>query len=93
MEIGEYIAEHDSSVRARYVLDQIESRINGLREFPNRGPLVDELLSLGVSDFREATVRPYRIFYEVTGHEVHVHLIADGRRNMEALLVRRLLDA
>lgn len=91
--IGAYIAEHHSSVRARYVLDQIEDRVSGLADLPNRGPIVSELLTVGISDFREVSFRPYRIIYEVTDNEVHVHLIADGRRDMNTLLMRRLLQA
>jgi toxin ParE1/3/4 len=35
---------------------------------------------------------PYRVIYRVLGNVVHVFLIADGRRDMQTLLHRRLLD-
>ncbi len=37
--------------------------------------------------------KPYRIIYRVTEDDVYVLVIADGRRNMRALLERRLLQA
>ncbi|HET8610135.1 MAG TPA: hypothetical protein VFM11_10375 [Burkholderiales bacterium] len=33
------------------------------------------------------------MIYRVTGHRVVIYLIADGRRDMQSLLARRLLGA
>lgn len=92
-EIGQYIVRNESLSRAEYVLDQLEQRLDSLSELPNRGPYVRELLSMGVENFREVHVRPFRIIYEVSDGVVDVHLIADGRRDMRTLLMRRLLQA
>lgn len=35
--------------------------------------------------------KPYRLVYRVAGERVYVYLIADGRRDMQSLLARRLL--
>lgn len=51
-----------------------------------------KLSSLGVREYREVFFKPYRIVYRVSKQTVYVYLIADGRRNMEVLLNRRLLD-
>ena len=37
--------------------------------------------------------RPYRIIYRVIENNVYVLVIADGRRDMQSLLQRRLLQA
>jgi len=50
-------------------------------------------LALGILDYREVFFKSYRIIYPITGNAVHVMLIADERRNMLALLPRRLLSA
>ena len=44
-------------------------------------------------EYREVFFTPYRIIYRVAGSDVHVLVIADGRRDMRALLERRLLQA
>ena len=41
----------------------------------------------------EDLFKPYRVIYRVLGNVVHVFLIADGRRDMQTLLQRRLLDS
>lgn len=91
--IGFYIAEHESISRSLDVVDQIETRISSLVQFPERGSYVNELLDQRVRRHRQVMSGPYRIVYTVTNAEVIVHLIADGRRDMRTLLLRRLLGA
>jgi toxin ParE1/3/4 len=50
-------------------------------------------LSLGIREYREVFFKPYRIIYRVMDKNVYVLLIVDGRRDMQSLLQRRLLDA
>jgi len=91
-ELDAYITEHDSSAAAENVLGKIEEAIATLSEFPERGTYPQELSSLGVHEYREIFFKPYRIVYRVSKRTVYIYLIADGRRNMEVLLSRRLLD-
>ncbi len=50
-----------------------------------------ELERIGLLEFREARFKPYRIVCEVVRRTVCVHAILHGRREIEELLVRRLL--
>jgi len=90
-EIAEYIAAHDSVERALDVVTKIERSFAALETLPNRGVHPKELLDYGNRDFREIYFKPYRIIYRVLEREVVIVLIADGRRDMQALLMRRLL--
>lgn len=92
-EIDDYIVAADSPQNADRVLDQIERRFKSLGEFPERGTFPRELLKLGIRDFREVHYKPYRIIYRIQGRNVYILLIADGRRDMQSLLGRRLLRA
>jgi toxin ParE1/3/4 len=92
-EIYDYVAEHDAPAKADYVLKRLEKIINGLSRFPSRGTYPRELLAVGIRDYREAFFKPYRVIYRTTGPKVYVYLIADGRRDMQTLLLRRLLTA
>jgi toxin ParE1/3/4 len=89
-EIIEWIARNDSPENALYVLDQIEEKTNSLVYQPERGAVPLELRCLGVDKFREIFFKPYRIIYHIRDQRVVVNLIADGRRDMTALLQRRL---
>ena len=92
-EIYTYIRRHDSPGSANYVLGEIERAFQGLSEHPERGAYPRELLELGIREYREVFFKPYRVIYRVTGDNVYVLVIADGRRDMRALLLRRLLHA
>jgi len=92
-EIHDWIALHDSPSSAAHVEDRILAAVAALGRYPNRGAHPKELLALGVRDFRETFFKPYRIIYSVQGKRVDVYLVADGRRDMQALLSRRLLGA
>ena len=89
----QYIARHDAPGRAEHVLTSIEKALGSLAESPDRGVYPKELVSLGIRDYREIFFKPYRVIYRVEGDRVYVFLIADGRRDMQALLQRRLMDA
>ena len=92
-QLYDYIAEHDALDKAEYVLGKIEKAFKSLSDSPNRGAYPGELLALGIKEYREIFFKPYRIIYRVGEKQVFVLLIVDGRRDMQALLERRLLEA
>ena len=92
-ELYDYISVNDSPRKADYVLKQIEKSFSALSEFPGRGVHPKELLKLGIREYREIFFKPYRIIYRIMKKNVYVLLIVDGRRDMQALLQRRLLEA
>lgn len=90
-DIDDYISEHDSSERTDCVLSMIEEQLLNLADLPDRGVYPKELSLLGIREYREVFFKPYRIIYRVIGNSVYVYVIADGRRDMRALLSRRML--
>jgi len=91
IEIYRYIALHDSSENADYVLNQLESHCSRLTELPERGHVPPELDRIGVTNYREVYFKPYRVIYEAIRQDVFIHCILDGRRDMPSLLQRRLI--
>ena len=90
-ELHEYIAAHDTPANAAHVLGRIGKVLQSLAAFPQRGPHPKELLALGIRDYRQSFFKPYRLIYRIVGRRVYVYLIADGRRDLQALLARRLI--
>jgi len=86
-----YITEFDCIANADRVLDELMKLADGLSRFPERGGHPKELIGLGIKEYRQTFFKPYRLIYRVLGHQVILHLIADGRRNMQSLLAQRLL--
>ncbi len=90
-DLSSYLAEYDSPRNADYVLDRLLEVTGSLATSPERGSLPKELRSLGIREYRQAFFKPYRVIYRVIDKQVIVYLIADGRRDMQNLLARRLL--
>jgi toxin ParE1/3/4 len=88
-----YIAEHDSLASADHVLDRLVKATEALKSSPERGSFVNELRSLGISEYRQMFFKPYRLVYRVHSKQVVIYLVTDGRRDMGSLLARRLLGA
>ena len=92
-DIHGHICNRHSQSEADYVLERIESAFSSLSEHPHCGSYPKELLDVGIREYREVFFKPYRIIYRVIESNVYVLLIADGRRDMQTLLQRRLLEA
>jgi len=90
--LHDYITEYRSRGQADELLDALLERIDTLERFPERGAVPKELAALGITEFRQLLLPPYRLIYRVMATAVFVSVIADGRRDMQALLQRRLLS-
>jgi toxin ParE1/3/4 len=88
----EYIFYNDSPVKAAYVYDRIKDTIHTLNHTPERGHAPKELALIGVYEYLEIYFKPYRIIYRINKNEVVIHCILDGRRDLEDLLHKRLLQ-
>ena len=92
-ELHDYIAEFDSPKSAERVLDRLLAVAETLAHSPERGSPPKELRSLGIDEFRQVFFKPYRVIYRVIGRRVYIYVIADGRRDVQALLTHRLLNS
>jgi len=90
--IHAYLAENRSDDAADALLEEFERRIEALERLPSRDVIPRELENLGIREFRQVLLGPYRIVYRIGAAKVFVLVIADGRRHMQALLERRLLS-
>ncbi len=87
------MSEFDCVANANHVLDELTDVVESLSKFPERGRYPKELVGLGIKEYRQTFFKPYRAIYRVTGSQVIIYLIADGRRDMQSVLARRLLAA
>jgi toxin ParE1/3/4 len=95
-EIVAFVAHNDSPARADALLTRLLATAQTLATAPQRGSVPHELQALGMRAYRQTTFKPYRLIYTVQQQPrpaVFIVVIADGRRDMGALLQRRLLAA
>ena len=91
-EVVSFIAM-DSELEAERVVRRLEARAETLESSPGRGRVVPELARFGMRTWRELVVRPYRLVYRIEGKTVNVLAVFDGRRDLEDILLERLLRA
>lgn len=90
-DIYHFIAVQDGIPAADQILEKLEATCSSLADLPGRGNVPKELQELGITEFRELHFKPYRIFYRLMDDKVVVHSVLDGRREMQSLLLRRLI--
>jgi toxin ParE1/3/4 len=90
-DIYRHVAINDSVISADRVLGGLEKTMSGLAKMPARGNVPKELHRIGITEFREAHYKPYRIIYRIEERRVVIYCVADGRRDMQSLIRRRLL--
>lgn len=98
-------AESDLRELRRYIRQRFgaavwdESRVALRKAFvrlashPCAGHLPDELAALNLVQYRQVMVGMNRIIYELRDRTVYVHVVCDTRRDLRAVLLRRLLGA
>jgi addiction module RelE/StbE family toxin len=89
-EIISYIAR-DNPRTALKILEKVEARIDTLDHFPHRGGYVPELFKRNIKDYRQLLESPWRIIYRIDENVVDVLLIIDSRRNVQDVLMERLI--
>src|SRR5260221_13705699 len=83
----------ESPLRADAVVGRIIARVESLDRSPERRRTPKELRSIGDRTWRELQEPPWRILYRIVGTKVEVHGVLDGRRDLDDILLERLLEA
>lgn len=90
LQIVSYLKCH-SPQAASAVYVSIKEKALELDRFAERGRIVPELQSQGVFHYRELIVANWRLIFKIVGKTVFVVAVLDSRRNLEDILLQRLL--
>jgi len=81
----------DNPGNALQILKTIKQKTSNLYTLPERGRIVSELQDQGIHIYRELVVAPWRIIYRISDTTVFVLSVIDARRNVEDILLDRLI--
>jgi toxin ParE1/3/4 len=90
-DIYAYATDTISSAYANQVVDTLIEKVKTLQIFPERGNIPQELVAFGQNEYRQLVSAPYRMLYRIVDEAVFISAVVDGRRNIPALLLRRLV--
>ncbi len=82
----------NSPDEALEILERLRTKAATLFTFPKKGRVVPELLKQGVSQYRELVIPPWRLIYRIGDNKVFVLSLLDSRRNLEDILLRRMIE-
>lgn len=89
-QIMDYIAI-DSPDDALRILQKIRHSVSDLQTMPGRGRILPELKEQGIHIYRELVLSPWRVIYRISDTTVFVVSVIDSRRNVEDILLDRLI--
>jgi len=89
-EIVAFIAA-ENLLAASSLFAKVKSRCSKLSVDPERNRIVPDLKDLGVSNYREIILKPYRILHKISDSTIYVIALVDSRRTIEYFLFQRLI--
>ncbi|MGY0633676.1 type II toxin-antitoxin system RelE/ParE family toxin [Luteimonas sp. A478] len=91
-ELRRYLLRRFGASRWRDSKQEITRALARIASQPQAGKLPDELLALNLVQYRQVLSGMNRIIYELRGDVAYVHVICDVRRDLRAVLLRRILE-
>ncbi len=74
------------------LVERIEERAAALETMPHRGRVPPELVRFRIRVYHEILIPPHRLLYRVHEERVVVLGVFDGRRDLEDVIIGRLLS-
>ncbi len=81
-----------SPSNALKVLNKIKKKSSALYSFPERGRIIPELQEFNILQYREIVIVPWQVICKVIEKKVFVVSVIDSRRNIEDILLDRLVS-
>lgn len=92
-ELRRYVHHRFGAKVWKQTLKTVRAAVARIAAHPDAGAVPDELAPLGLGQFRQAMAGANRVVYERRGDMAYVHLVCDARRDLKAVLMRRLMEA
>jgi plasmid stabilization system protein ParE len=90
-ELKHYLETNFSPAVWQESYKKIKALVNKLKDFPQMGGIPPELETLHINQYRQVISGANKIIYEMRNQTIYIHLVCDMRRDMKALLTKRLL--
>jgi toxin ParE1/3/4 len=77
---------------ARRIYTKINARIKRLKDMPGIGKPVQILKDIGVNAYRQLVQDNWILYYRIEGQTINIISVIDGRRNLEEILYKKIID-
>lgn len=72
---------------------KLKASVAMIQEQPHIGRIPPELESLNIAQYRQVLSGMNRIIYEARADTVYIHIVCDTRRDLQGLLMKRIVSA
>ncbi len=90
-ELRHYVVKNFSHATWLKTYSKLKESIRNLATFPLLGAVPPELQSLSLNQYRQIISGMNRVIYEPRADAVYIYMIVDTRRDIETLLMQRLM--
>ena len=91
-EIISYIKYNTGKITAKKVYMKIINRVKQVSENPGGRRISPLLRELGINYIHQLNISPWILFYKSGDKKMEIISIIDGRRNLEEILYKKLMD-
>ncbi len=72
---------------------RLKDSVAMMKDHPQAGRIPPELESLNIAQYRQIISGMNRIIYEQRGDTVYIHIVCDSRRDLQGLLMQRIVNS
>ena len=90
-ELRRYVVKNFSQATWLKTYSKLKEGMRNLATFPLLGAVPPELETLNLNQYRQIISGMNRVIYEPRADAVYIYMIVDTRRNLETLLMQRLM--
>jgi toxin ParE1/3/4 len=91
-EIVSYIKNNTGKITAEKIYTKIMNEVKRVSENVTGRRVAPILKDFGINYIHQLNIKPWIIFYKVENKEMKIISIIDGRRNLEEILYKKIID-
>ncbi|MDR2521986.1 MAG: type II toxin-antitoxin system RelE/ParE family toxin [Spirochaetaceae bacterium] len=91
-EIILYIKENSGKIIAENIYAKIMHKVNDASENAEGRRIAPLLMEVGITDIHQININPWIVYYKIENDTMKIISIIDGRRNLEEILHKKIID-
>ena len=92
IEIISYIKYNTGKITAEKIYTKILNEVNRISKNPERRRISPLLREFGINYIHQFNISPWIVYYKVENNKMEIISIIDGRRNLEEILYKKIID-
>ncbi|MCL1812814.1 MAG: type II toxin-antitoxin system RelE/ParE family toxin [Treponema sp.] len=92
-EIISYIKYNTGKITAEKIYAKIIKEVDKISENPEGRRIAPILREFGINYIHQINISPWIVFYKTENKKMEIISIIDGRRNLEEILYKKIIDS